>query len=200
MKFTKIPADTFKKLQLNAGMLATVFTPATGELEEQDIVGATTGGIAFAAAPEYADFGEDIDNCPANMKELKVLDSWEITISGTLVTMDTKAAKILIGPADIDTSDPTKVKPRNSLLQTDFTDLWIIGDYSDVNDDGSSTGKAGFIAIHMMNSLSTGGFSLQSNDAGKGNFEFEFTGHFSMKEQETVPFEIYIKSGTSDEE
>ena len=33
MKFTKIPSTTFQELQLNAGILATGFTPATGTLE-----------------------------------------------------------------------------------------------------------------------------------------------------------------------
>lgn len=196
MKFTKIPEDTFKKLQLNAGMLATDFNPTSGELEEQDIVGATSGGVSFTATPSFSDFGEDIDNCPANMMELKVLDTWEVTMSGSLVTMDTKAAKLLIGAADV---SGNKVTPRGDLLTTDFGDLWLIGDYSDVNEDGSSAGKAGFLAVHMLNSLSTGGFAIQSNDAGKGTFDFEFTGHYSMSAQDTVPFELYIQSGTADE-
>lgn len=196
MKFTKIPADTFKKLQLNAGMLATDFNPTGGELEEQDIVGATSGGVSFTATPSFSDFGEDIDNCPANMMELKVLDTWEVTMSGSLVTMDTKAAKLLIGAAEV---SGNKVTPRGDLLTTDFGDLWLIGDYSDVNEDGSSAGKAGFLAVHMLNSLSTGGFAIQSNDAGKGTFDFEFTGHYSMSAQDTVPFELYIQSGTADE-
>ena len=30
MKFTQIPTNTFKELQLNAGILTSNFTPATG--------------------------------------------------------------------------------------------------------------------------------------------------------------------------
>ena len=198
MKFTQIPNDTFEKLQLNAGILATQFTPASGEVSAENIIGATTGGVAFTATPTYTDFGEDIDNCPANTKELKVLDSWEVTMSGTFVTMDTKAAKLATGAADIDGSDPTHVVPRADLLQTDFSDVWWIGDYSDVNEDGDSSGKAGFLAIHLINALSTGGFQTQSTDAGKGNFAFEFTGHYSITDTSKVPFEVYIKAGTED--
>ena len=55
-----------------------------------DILGATTGGISFSAAPVYADMGEKVDNCPKNMKELKKLVSWEAKASGTFVTADTK--------------------------------------------------------------------------------------------------------------
>ena len=194
--FTKIPTDTFKKLQMNAGILASEFTPATGTVEDTDIIGATSGGVAFAAVPSFTDFGEDIDNCPKNTLELKRLDQWEITMSGSFVTVDTKVAEMMVGLADIASGDSTKVVPRVDIdLDKDFRDIWWIGDYSDVN-----TGEdAGFLAIHLMNALSSGGFNLQSSDRGKGMFEFEFTGHFSMAAQETVPFEIYAKAGTAGE-
>lgn len=194
--FTKIPTDTFKKLQMNAGILASNFTPATGTLEDTNIIGATSGGVAFAAVPSFTDFGEDIDNCPKNTMELKRLDQWEVTMSGSFVTVDTKMAEMMIGLADVDESDTTKVTPRVDInLEKDFRDVWWIGDYSDVN-----TGEdAGFLAIHLKNALSSGGFNLQSSDKGKGMFEFEFTGHFSMEAQDEVPFEVYAKAGSAGE-
>lgn len=197
MKFTRIPENTFKQLQLNAGILATSFTPADGTLEEQNLIGATTGGVNFTAEPEYSDWGEDIDNCPVNVKELKKLDNWTVTMSGTFITVDTKAGKMLIGAADISSS---KLTPRNDVDLKDFQDLWWIGDYSDINTDGSQDGKAGFVAVHMMNALSTGGFQIQSGNREKGQFAFEFTGHYSIDAQDTVPFEVYISAGTNDAE
>ena len=196
MKFTQIPSDTFKKLQLNAGVLATTFEPSTGTLAATNVIGATTGGISFEATPEFEDFGEDIDNCPKNTMELKKLTSWEVVLSGTFVTMDTAVAKSMTGAADIDRSDPTKVVPRNDVdVEKDFSDIWFVGDYSDENADTS----AGFIAIRVINALSTGGFKLQTTDKGKGNFEFEYTGHYSMGAQGTVPFEVYVKAGGGEE-
>lgn len=196
MKFTRIPETTFQKLQLNAGILVSEFTPATGTVDETDIIGATTGGVSFSAIATYSDKGEDIDNCPINVKELKQLDSWEVTMSGTFVTVDTNAAKLMIGAADIDKSDTTLVKPRNDVLETDFQDIWWVGDYSDKNGDTNG----GYVAIHMLNGLSTGGFQLQSSNREKGNFEFEFTGHYSIDAQDTVPFEVYIKAGAAEPE
>ena len=194
-EFTRIPADTFKKLQMNAGILAANFTPATGTLEDTALIGATSGGVAFAAVPSFTDFGEDIDNCPKNTMELKRLDQWEVTMSGSFVTVDTKMAEMMVGLADTGSPDTTKVTPRVDIdLEKDFRDIWWIGDYSDVNTGES----AGFLAIHLMNALSSGGFNLQSPDRGKGMFEFEFTGHFSMKAQDTVPFEIYVKAGVAE--
>ena len=194
MKFTKIPSDTFQKLQINAGILTTDFTPATGTIGEAGQIGATTGGVNFTATPTYSDFGEDIDNCPKNMKELKKLDSWEVKMTGTFVNADTAIAKRLCGAADIGTTDATKVTPRNDLKDADFADIWLVGDYSDKN--GETNG--GFIAIKLLNALSTGGFQLQTADKAKGQFAFEFTGHYSMSAQDTVPFEIYIKAGTAE--
>ena len=196
-KFTQIPTDTFKKLQLNAGILTTDFDPATGTLTASDIIGATSGGVSFEATPSFSDFGEDIDNCPKNTKELKKLDSWEAKMSGSFVTMDTNVATSVIGAAAVASNDPTKVVPRNSVGAKDFKDIWWVGDYSDVNDDGASAGKAGFIAIKLINALSTGGFKIQSGDKAKGTFEFEYTGHYSSDDIDTVPFEVYIKAGSA---
>lgn len=194
MKYTKIPADTFKNLQLNAGVLLKSFDVDTQTLAADSIVGATSGGVSFAAVPSFIDFGEDIDNCPKNMKEMKKLDSWEAKMSGTFASVSKSLAKTLVGAADL---SGAKITPRNDLAAADFSDLWWVGDYSEVNEDGTSTGKAGFIAIHLLNSLSTGGFSIQSSDKGKGQFEFEFTGHYSMEDQDKVPFEIYVQEGTA---
>ena len=194
MKYTKIPENTFQNIQLNAGVLLSSFTPSSATVSEEAIIGATTGGINFTATPTYIDFGEDIDNCPKNMKELKKLDSWEAKCSGTFVTVNTAVAKSLIGAADIGSSDTTKVTPRNDLAQADFSDIWIVGDYSDKNGDTNG----GFVAIHMMNALSTGGFQIKTADKAKGQFEFEYTAHYSMSAQDTVPFELYIKAGTAE--
>ncbi len=56
MKFTKIPVDTFQKLQINAGVLTTDFTPATGTIGEAGQIGATTGGVNFSATPADSSF------------------------------------------------------------------------------------------------------------------------------------------------
>ena len=192
MKFTQIPSDTFQKLQLNAGVLASAFTPGTGTLDAENLLGATTGGITFNAAPTFSDWGEDIDNCPKNMKELKKLDEWEVTLTGTYVTTDTAQAKSLIGAADIDGTDTTKIVPRNDLASTDFADNWFVGDYSDKNG-----ANGGYIAIKLINALSTGGFQLKTTDKAKGNFAFTYTAHYSNADPDKVPFEVYIKDGVA---
>lgn len=191
MKFTKIPETAFQEIQLNAGVLLKSFEPTTGAIELTNILGATTGGFKFADTVTYMDFGEDFDNCPKNMKELKKIDTHEVKASGTYVTVNAALVQSLIGAADV---ADTKITPRNDLKDEDFVDLWWVGDYSDKN--GETNG--GYIAIHMMNTLSTGGFQIQTGDKTKGRFAFEYTAHYSMEAQDTVPYEVYVKAGTEE--
>lgn len=186
MKYNKIPETTFQNIQLNAGVLVKSFTPSSGVIGA--ILGATSGGVNFTATPSFSDYGEDIDNCPKNMLELKKLDNWEAKMSGTFVSVSAELAKTLVGAADVTEGH---VVPRNDVLESDFEDLWWVGDYSDKN----SGEGAGFVAIHLLNSLSTGGFQIQSSNNAKGTFSFEFTGHYSMEDQDKVPFEIYVVEG-----
>ena len=191
MRYTKIPEATFQNLQLNAGVMLKDFTPTSGAFEDTDIIGATSGGVNFVAEPTFTDFGEDIDNCPANMKELKRLDTWNVTLSGSLVSVSPSSAELLVGLADLATD---KITPRNDIDEADFADIWWVGDYSDKNGDTNG----GFVACHLINALSTGGLNIQSNDNGKGTFSFTFTGHYSLDAQDTPPFEVYVHAGTAE--
>lgn len=182
MKFTKIPANTFETLQLNPGMLVKSFDPQTQTATGQ--LGATSGGNTFEATPTFTDYGEDIDNCKKNSKELKRLDSWEAKMSGSFISITDELAKLLLAAADVDSSTG-KITPRNDVKISDFDELWWVGDYAD----------GGFLAIHMMDVLSTGGFKLKSSDKSKSTFDFELTAHYSLDDQDKVPFEIIIKAG-----
>jgi hypothetical protein len=192
MKYTKIAEDAFKTLQLNAGILLDTFDPDNGEIVLGDIIGATSGGVHFKATPTFSDFGADVDNCPDNMLEFKKLSRWDVALTGTFITVDVPNVGRLVGAADTDGTK--KITPRNNLKAEDFKDLWWVGDYSDKNGDN----KGGFVAIHMFNTLSTGGFEVQSGKDVKGKFAFTFTGHYSLADQTKVPFEVFVQEGTDE--
>lgn len=187
MKFTQVPADAFQTLQMNAGIMASGFDPATGAVT--GLMGATTGGLSFASNPTYTDFGEDMDNVPPNTKQLKKLQYYDPAISGTFLTVKAVSAAQLVGAANV---TGTKITPRGYLEDEDFKDVWMIGDYSDVN-TGSN---AGFMAIHVMDCLNTSGIQWGTTKDGKGQFSFDYHGHYDIEDIETVPFEIYVKAGT----
>lgn len=79
-----------------------------------------------------------------------------------------------------------KIVPRRDLELSDFTDLWWVGDRAD----------GGFVAVKLINALSTGGLSLKTTKAGKGQISVELTGHVSINDQETMPMEWYSMDPT----
>ena len=185
-KFTVIPSNTFDGLQLDAGVLLKRFNPVTGAAPaDEDIICATTGGINATCVSTYSDLGEDVDNCPVNMKELKNLDSWECTLGFTSLGMSPEAIKLALGAADI--NGTTQIVPRRDLAQTDFSDIWWVGDKAD----------GGFVAVQLKNALSTGGFSLQTTKNGKGQLSITLTGHVSIDAQNVMPMVFYSTSNGS---
>lgn len=180
-KFTKIPQSTFEELQLDAGVLLNTFDPSNPvEPADSAIICATTGGINATCVPTFSDLGEDVDNCPTNTKELKHLDSWECKMAFTSLGTSTANIRLALGAADIDATSG-KITPRRDLEQTDFSDIWWVGDRAD----------GGLVAIKLINALSTAGFSLQTTKSGKGQISVELTGHVSISAQDTMPMEFY---------
>lgn len=182
-KFTQIPKDAFQALQLDAGVIMTEFDPANIPDEDEIadyILCATTGGITVNCTPTFSDLSEDVDNVPANMMEFMHLDSWECTLSTTSLGTSLELLKWALGCADIDGS-ASKVSPRKTLRQTDFRDLWWVGDRAD----------GGIVAVKIKKALSTGGFSLTTSKNGKGQIGITITGHISINDQTTMPMEFY---------
>lgn len=189
--FTVIPENTFEGLQLDAGVVLTTFDPDNVTApEDENIVCATSGGISVSCVPTYSDLGEDVDNCPVNMKELKHLDSWECSMSFTSLGTSAESIKLALGAADIDGTNTSKIIPRVDLDQDDFTDLWWVGDRAD----------GGCVAVQIKNALSTGGFTLQSTKSGKGTVSMEITGHVSIDDQDTMPMVFYSLDPVTAEE
>ncbi len=182
MRFTRIPADTFQQIQTDAGILLYDFDPARpDEVKDEDIICPTTGGVTVRCAPTYSDMGEDVDNCPANLLELKKIDGWDCGLAFTSLGTSPKSIRLALGAADIDSSDPTHIIPRKSLKVTDAADVWWVGDRAD----------GGFVAAVVRKALSTSGFSLKTSKNGKGNTSVDLTGHVTIETQEQVPMEFY---------
>lgn len=188
MGYTVIPQSTFQDLQLDAGVLLNTFDPTNpGTPADTAIICATTGGLQIACVPEFEDFGEDVDNCPNNTKELKRITGWNCTFSTTALAASEEMIKLSLGAATVTTSSG-KIAPNRNLAQTDFEDaIWWVGDRAD----------GGLVAVKLINALSTGGFSLQTEKKGKGKFTLELTGHVSISAQDVVPMEFYVIEGTT---
>lgn len=186
-RFTKISSSAFSELQTDAGVLLKTFNTEEPEIADENIICATTGGINPTCVPTYTDWGSDIDNCPNNTKELKKIDGWDCGIAFTSLGVTAEVIRLALGAADIDETT-SKITPRASLEDTDFSDIWWVGDRSD----------GGFVAICLKNALSTGGFSLQTTKNGKGQLAVTLTGHVSINDTETVPMEFYSSAAVAE--
>lgn len=184
-KFTVIPQSTFEEMQMDAGVLLSAFDPTNPTAPaDSAIICATTGGIQATCQAEYSDLGEDVDNCPNNMKELKHLDGWTCSLAFTSLGTSPASIRLALGAADVNATSG-KITPRRDLEQDDFTDIWWVGDRAD----------GGMVAIRLINALSTDGFSLQTTKAGKGQTSVTLTGHVSIEAQDVVPMEFYSAEG-----
>lgn len=181
-KFTRIPADTFDQIQTDAGILLYDFDPEKPEdVKDEDIICPTTGGITAACTPTYSDMGDDVDNCPANLLELKHLDGWDCRFEFTSLGTSPKSIRLALGAADIEGEKQTKIVPRRVLKVEDARDVWWVGDRAD----------GGMVAVRLRNALSTSGFSLKTSKNGKGNTAVTLTGHVTVDTQDEVPMEFY---------
>lgn len=181
-KFTKISAKAFESMQINAGVVLNKFDPSgTTEIQDADIICATSGGVTAGCKPNITDLGDDVDNCQKNTAELMQIEDYDCTLAFTALNVTTDVIKLALGAADV--SDK-KVTPRMTLNPTastgDFKDIWWVGDTID----------GGFVAVKLMNALSTGGLSLKTTDKGKGNIAVTLTGCPRLG-SDTVPMEWY---------
>lgn len=181
-KFTKISAKAFESMQINAGVVLNKFDPSgTTEIQDEDIICATSGGVTAECKPNITDLGDDVDNCQKNTAELMQIEDYDCTLAFTALNVTTDVIKLALGAADV--SDK-KVTPRMTLNPTvstgDFKDIWWVGDTID----------GGFVAVKLMNALSTGGLTLKTTDKGKGNIAVTLTGCPRLG-SDVVPMEWY---------
>lgn len=183
-RFSVVSQNVFNEFQVDAGVLLNTFDPASPKLEDAHIICATTGGINPTCVPTYTDFGEDVDNVPNGTKELKHISGWDTSLGFTALDAKLEVIRMSLGAADVDASS-SKITPRMHLKDSDFSDIWWVGDRSD----------GGLVAIRLINALSTAGFSLQTTKNGKGQIAVTLSGHVSIKDLDVVPMEFYVQEG-----
>lgn len=188
-RFTQVKLDAFKEIQVEAGVITTEFNPANPVLDRSKILFVTTGGINPVCKPSFTDYFEDIDNMPNNTMQGKQIDQYECSLGTTVIGETPEGVKVKLGAADIDPNDSTRIVPRGELKLADFIpSLWWVGDKAD----------GGFVAIQLLNALSTDGYSIQTSKKGKGNSALTLTGHYDANATDTVPMNFYVVDGTDE--
>lgn len=188
-RFTQVKYDAFKEIQIEAGVITRYFDPSNPVLDRANILFTTSGGITITCKASFIDYFQDVDNVPNNTKEGKQVDDWDCSLSFTALDVSPEGVRIQLGAADIDSNDTNRVTPRREVRLTDFEDLWFVGDRAD----------GGLVAVQLLDSLSTDGFSLKTTKKGKGNTSVTLTGHTSIDAPDTVPMNFYVIEGSTTE-
>lgn len=190
---TGLRAETFERLQLNAGVFLTGFDYsaatdaatlktklATAIEASTGVLGATRGGGSFECTPETRTIEADGMRYP--FKGSTVNDMWTVKLKTTLLEATPENFKNALMCADISKSDKvTTVRVRTDIKPEDYIpSLCWVGDTS-----------KGFVLIQLDNALNLTGASFTFTDKGEGTLPVEFQAHqATLEDQEHAPFRI----------
>lgn len=192
---TPLRADTYKSLQLNAGVVivntdisaytdAESLKTALAEIiaDGSALLGATRGGGTCTITRETRQV--EADGVRGLFKGGTIVDSGDAYISTTLIEITPEHLKTVIGNADIDDDAPNhiKIKVRLAIDDDDYlTNLIWVGDTSE-----------GFMAIELANALNTADITLTWADKNEGTLNLEAHAHQdSIGEEEYLPITFH---------
>lgn len=187
--FSGITANTPKHLQLDAGCFFKNYdpdadTPATAAAK---LIGATAGGGSFSAVPTIRQI--EIDGKRGAVKGLETIDDWVVTMTANVkeITADVLKLALATGASSAYTATAsagyTKVVASSELADEHYINniTWV----------GRISGSQNPIIIVIKNALATNGLTLTVADKAEGVIPVTLTGHYSLSDMETPPFEIY---------
>ena len=189
-----IRTDTFKKLQLNAGIFLknldySGITDAAGLKSAiasaiaagTNILGATRSGGTFTATREIRT--PEVDGMRYPFKGSDFVDSIDAYLSTTLLEITPANIANTLGSATTTVSGKkTTIKMHTAIQDSDYiaTLTWV-GDLSDGQ----------LVAITLKNALNTADFSLTFSDKGEGALSAEFHARQDdVNAYDEAPFEI----------
>ena len=189
-----IRSETFKKLQLNAGIFIKNFdyaTPtdaetlktaiATAITAGTNILGCTRGGGAFTVTRELRT--PEIDGMRYPFIGSDFVDSTDAYLSTTLVEVTPATVEACLGNATKSSSGKkTTLKMHTAIETADYiSNLCWIGDLADGQ----------LVLIALNNALNTADFSLTFTDKGEGTLGAEFHARqAAVNDYDYAPFEI----------
>lgn len=177
---TPLRRETYKSLQLNAGVILVDFdistytnasalkTALTAAIQAgTKLLGATRGGGTFTITREIREV--EADGVRGPFVGSRIVDSADAYLSTTLIEITPEHVQKVINNADIDTTNAnhTVITIRTAIDDEDYLPnvIWI-GDTSE-----------GFMAIELENALNTADFTLTFADKNEGTMNAEYHAH-----------------------
>ena len=192
MAFTGVTANTAKHLQLDAGAFFKNFDPATDTFASASskLIGATAGGGSFAAIPTIRRI--EVDGLKGATKGYEALDEWQVTLTANVKELTVGALELALT-----TGSHTSVKSPSSEASNNYEKIVAANDIADSNYTtnvtwvGRLSGSNLPIIIVVKNALATNGLTLTTADKSEGVVAMTLTGHYTVSDLDTPPFEIY---------
>ena len=192
MAFTGVTANTAKHLQLDAGAFFKNFDPATDTFASASskLIGATAGGGSFAAIPTIRRI--EVDGLKGATKGYEALDEWQVTLTANVKELTVGALELALT-----TGSHTSVKSPSSQTSNNYEKIVAANDIADSNYTtnvtwvGRLSGSNLPIIIVVKNALATNGLTLTTADKSEGVVAMTLTGHYTVSDLDTPPFEIY---------
>lgn len=186
--FSGLTANTPKHLQMDAGAFlknydVTKDTFATAK--ETKLLGATVGGGSFSAVPTIRRV--EVDGAKGATKGLETIDEWVVTMTANVKEITVDALKIALAAADSSAASApanyTKISGKNEISDDNYLDnlTWV----------GRLSGSEEPVIIVVKNALATNGLTVSFADKAEGVIPVTVTGHYTMDDLATPPFEIY---------
>lgn len=177
---TPLRSETYKSLQLNAGMILVGFdiseytnasalkTALAAAIQDgTKLLGATRGGGTFTITREIREV--EADGVRGPFVGSRIVDSADAYLSTTLIEITPEHVKKVVNNADVDTTSANHivVTIRTAIDDEDYLDnvIWV-GDTSE-----------GFMAIELENALNTADFTLTFADKNEGTMNAEYHAH-----------------------
>lgn len=205
---TPLRSDTFKNLQLNAGMfiknadystianagalktaIANLLAGSSSALgQTAAILGATRGGGSFTVTRELR--VPEADGRRYGFKGDTFVDSVEAQLSTTLIEITLDTFKAALGSATVTGSSPKQTLTLGTAIDTDdyLTNICWIGDLAD--------GR--YVLICLKNALNQADLTLTFTDKGEGTIPVEFHAkQAGVSDYDNAPFEIVYFSPVS---
>lgn len=193
MAFTGVTANTSKHLQLDAGAFFKNFDPATdtyATAAATKLIGATAGGGSFAAVPTIRRI--EVDGLKGVTKGYETIDEWEVTLTANVKELTVGALELALA-----TGSHTSVKSPSSETSNNYEKIVAANDIADSNYTtnvawvGRISGSSLPVIIIVKNALCTNGLTLTTADKAEGVVSLTLTGHYTVSDLDTPPFEIY---------
>lgn len=177
---TPVTAETFQRLNFNAGMLLKNFDYSSAtdaaslmelivseEVQRESWLGATKGGINVQENRSY--WTPEFDGRRMSFVGDKQFDNAEPKMTGTLVEFTPENVRVVSGAADVTSEGKvTTVQPKATIRTGDYLDnVVFVG----------NVGSDGLYLAELEKALCTSGMNHQTGDKDIGTLPFEFTGH-----------------------